>query len=82
VTLLLLLLALLALVVVLSRRVPAERGATVDELAEARAIVAIRLREYEAERAERFRRYEEAWRRQPSARPRGYLLPFAAGGER
>jgi len=64
-----------------SRRAPASQGATVDELASARLIAAARLRQFDEERAERFRRYHHAWakgRRAPGDSGRGYLVPFAA----
>ena len=68
-----------------SRRVPASQGATVDEIASARLIAAARLRQFEDERQERFRRYHTAWakgRRSPGDSGRGYLVPFTAGGRR
>ncbi len=65
------------IMLVLSSDGRSSRGATVDELASARAIAAARLRQFEEERQERFRHYHLAWtmarRRDPG---RGYVLPF------
>jgi hypothetical protein len=75
----------LVTVLALAHRGHASRGATVDEIASARLIAAARLRQFEEERAERFRRYHTAWakvRRSPGDGGRGYLVPFAAADGR
>ncbi len=57
--------------------------ATVNELASARLIAAARLRQFEDERQERFRRYHQAWATARGRTPaRGYVVPFVAGARR
>ncbi len=74
-------LAFLALVLILlfGPGGTASRRATEQELASARAIAAARLRQFEEERAERFRAYHRAWWGSGVARSssgRGYVSPF------
>ncbi len=59
------------------------QGATVGEIASARAIASARLRQLEEERQDRFRLYHAKWAAARGRTPaHGYVVPFTAGARR